>query len=91
MVCCLDDGALQSLLRDDAPYGDLTTASLGIGASAGRAVFFARAPLRVCASEEAVRLFQLAGAAAELRQGSGTAAGAGTELLRAWDACRMCE
>ena len=38
----------------------------------------------MCASEEAVRLFELAGARAECRRASGTFATAGTELLQAW-------
>lgn len=83
MSSCLDDSALLSLLRDDAPYGDLTTQSLGIGDRAGRAVFLARQPMRVCATEEAVRLFELAGAVATVKRGSGMFATAGTELLYA--------
>lgn len=81
--CCLDDAALLTLLRDDAPYGDLTTASLGIGEKAGRAVFLARQSMRVCCSEEAVRLFQLAGAEAEVHRASGAFATEGTVLLEA--------
>lgn len=83
MFSCLDDGALLSLLRDDAPYGDLTTQSLGIGDRVGRSVFLARQPMRVCATEEAVRLFELAGATATVKRGSGMFATAGTELLHA--------
>jgi len=80
---CLDDASLLSLLRDDVPLGDLTTHSLGIDAVKGRAVFFARQPMRVCGSEEAVRLFELVGAEAEVHRCSGTFATEGTELLRA--------
>lgn len=83
MRSCLDDAALLALLRDDAPFGDLTTVSLGIGDKPGKALFFARQPMRVCASEEAVRLFQLAGAEAEVKRASGTFATEGTELLHA--------
>lgn len=83
MLSCLDDAALLSLLRDDAPYGDLTTTSLGIGGRSGRAAFYAREPMRVCATEEAIRLFELAGARAESRRSSGAFATAGTELLHA--------
>lgn len=81
--CCLGDTALQTLLHDDAPYGDLTTELLGIGGRPGQIVFTARGPMRVCASEEAIRLFQLAGAAARLKLGSGRFAPAGAELLSA--------
>jgi molybdenum transport protein len=82
-TCCLDDDALLALLRDDVPLGDLTTRSLGIGHAQGRAVFHARKPMRVCASEEAARLFELAGARAVIRRASGTFATEGTELLEA--------
>lgn len=39
----LDDGELERLLREDAPYGDLTTGALGIGALPGMISFAARA------------------------------------------------
>ncbi|HEX5394582.1 MAG TPA: ModD protein [Rhodocyclaceae bacterium] len=81
--CCLDDAALLGLLRDDAPYGDLTTSSLGIGDKPGCAVFLARQSMRVCCSEEAVRLFQLVGAEAEIHRPTGAFATAGTMLLEA--------
>lgn len=81
--CCLGDSALLTLLHDDAPYGDLTTELLGIGGRPGLIVFTARGPMRVCASEEAIRLFQLTGAAARLKLGSGRFAPAGAELLSA--------
>lgn len=83
LTTCLGDSALRQLLQDDAPHGDLTTALLGIGGKPGRIVFTARGPMRVCGSEEAVRLFQLAGAAARLKLGSGRFAPAGAELLSA--------
>lgn len=83
MRSCLDDAALLNLLQDDAPYGDLTTRSLHIDDVAGKAVFRARHPMRVCATEEAVRLFELAGAHAEVVRASGTFAAEGTELLSA--------
>ena len=60
----LSDAELTALLRDDAPFGDLTTETLGIGQARGQMVFRARVPLIVCAVEEAVRLIGLAGAAA---------------------------
>ena len=81
MRCCLDDTALLDLLRDDVPHGDLTTDSLGIGAMRGQAFFHARQPMRVCAVEEAARLFELVGASVEIKRSSGSFATAGTELL----------
>jgi molybdenum transport protein len=90
----LNDTDLENLLADDVPAGDLTTDSLWIGAQPGRLAFRARQAMTVCASEEAARLFQLAGASAVLKVGSGTTAvpealileaeGTVAELHRAW-------
>jgi molybdenum transport protein len=79
----LSDTALQALLDDDAGGGDLTTHALGIGARPARLRFHARQPLTVCASEEAARLFELAGARASLLAVSGTPVEAGAPLLEA--------
>lgn len=81
--CVLSDGELTALLAEDAPYGDLTTQALGIAGCGGRLVFSARQTMRVCGVEEAVRLFLLAGAEAELVHGTGLDAPAGQVLLRA--------
>jgi molybdenum transport protein len=83
MLRALSDEALQQLLREDAPYGDLTTAGLGLGAMAGRVTFAARQPMTVCASEEAARLFELCGATAQVLTPSGRHVLAGSELLSA--------
>lgn len=83
MPAMLHDVALQALLREEAPYGDLSTDSLGVGDVPGRVVFAARQPMTVCGSEEAVRLFQLCGAEAHLLTPSGRHVRAGTELLTA--------
>jgi molybdenum transport protein len=79
----LPDPALQALLDDDVAGGDLTTHALGIGAKPGRLRFLARGPMTACATEEAVRLFELAGARATLLAPSGTAVGADAPLLEA--------
>lgn len=81
MSTALNDEELSRLLQDDAPCGDLTTESLAIGASAGRLEFTARGPMVACGTEEAVRLFALAGAGVHLLAASGTALGAGEKLL----------
>ncbi len=60
--CLLDDTALTALLQEDAPYGDLTTRSLGIGERPGRMRFYARGPRTVACAEEAARMIELAGA-----------------------------
>lgn len=79
----LDDAELLRLLREDVPYGDLTTRTLGIGRQPGRAVFRARQAMRVCGVEEAARMFELAGADVTLHRASASFAAAGTELLEA--------
>jgi molybdenum transport protein len=77
----LNDHQLQALLEDDVPCGDLTTQALGIGAQPAQLVFSARQAMTVCATEEAVRLFELAGAQARLVADSGTRAAVGERLL----------
>ena len=79
----LSDTHLLALLADDVPLGDLTTQSLGIGAQAAQLRFAARQPMTVAATEEAVRLLELAGAQATLLAASGTALPAGGLILQA--------
>ncbi|MBK5930405.1 ModD protein [Halochromatium salexigens] len=79
----LSDHALQQLLAEDVPFGDLTSESLAITAKPGGIRFFARDPMTVCGVEEAVRLFQLCGAEAEARVASGAEAAPETLLLEA--------
>jgi molybdenum transport protein len=58
----LTDVELESLLAEDVPYGDLTTASLGITDQRARITFSTRErPLVVSCTEEAVRLCGLYG------------------------------
>jgi molybdenum transport protein len=52
---------LEAMLREDAPYGDLTTLALGIGDARGQAVLRAGATMVLCCAEEAEALFRLAG------------------------------
>lgn len=79
----ISDADLDRYLAEDVPYGDLTTATLGIGAKPGRMVFRARAAMVVAASEEAARLIARAGASVGDVLPSGSAAAAGDILLRA--------
>jgi molybdenum transport protein len=79
----MDDAALWRLLAEDAPYGDLTTATLGIGALPGRVSFRARAAMVVSALEHAARLFELCGAQASPAVRSGDAVAPGALLLQA--------
>jgi len=79
----LNDTELSALLADDIPCGDLTTDTLRIGEQAARLEFRARQAMTVCASEEAVRLFELVGARAHLLSASGVNAPAGELILQA--------
>lgn len=79
----LNDPELSALLADDVPCGDLTTDTLCIGMQAARLEFRARQAMTVCASEEAVRLFELVGASARLLSASGVSVPAGELILEA--------
>jgi molybdenum transport protein len=83
MRCALSDQTLEGFLHEDAPYGDLTTHNLGLGALPGRVTLAARAPMTVCGTEEAARLFALCGAVPHVMSASGQHVQAGTELLSA--------
>jgi len=79
----LSDAQLQALLQDDVPCGDLTTDSLGMGAAQAHLSFQTRQPMTVCGTEEACRLFELAGAQATRVLPSGASVPAGELLLQA--------
>ena len=80
----IDDDTLRRLMAEDVPYGDLTTGLLGIGAQPGRIAFSARGAMVACATEEAARMFELAGALlVEQAVPSGTMVTAGAPLLMA--------
>ncbi|TAK97402.1 MAG: ModD protein [Aquabacterium sp.] len=83
MLRALSDDALQKLLQEDAPYGDLTTVGLGLGDMPGRIVMAARQPMTVCGAEEAARLFELCGAVATVITPSGRHVLGGAELISA--------
>ncbi|MRD72380.1 ModD protein [Rhodocyclus tenuis] len=95
----LSDDALHRLLSDDAPYGDLSTATLGIGAVTGRCEFRARQAMRLCGSEEAARLCELAGLQVSEPARSGTplaaddlifvATGTAAALHHAWKTAQV--
>lgn len=79
----LNDHSLQALLEDDAPCGDLTTRSLAIGPQSAQLAFRARQAMTVCATEEAARLFELAGATSRLVAPSGSQVNADDLILEA--------
>lgn len=79
----VDDATLSAWLREDAPFGDLTSAAWPLAGRAGRMRFVARAAMRVAGTEEAARLAELAGARAQVVAPSGSAVDAGAPLLEA--------
>lgn len=81
--CELSDATLQALLAEDAPFGDLTTAGLGLSARAGTVVYSARGALVVAATEEAARVIELCGARARVISASGEAVAPGAALVEA--------
>ena len=83
MLRALSDDALQKLLQEDAPYGDLTTMGLGMGEMTGSVVMAARQPMTVCGVGEGVRLFELCGASATVIARSGQHVLGGAELITA--------
>jgi molybdenum transport protein len=79
--CCLSDEELDRLLREDCPYGDLTTDLLEIGEAPGRMVFTTRHKTVVCCTEEAGRLLERLGCTVDTVEASGTSLDAGRPFL----------
>lgn len=79
----VDDAQLAAWLREDAPFGDLTTASVVPAGRAATMRFAARAAMCVAATEEAARLVELAGGRTRLLAGSGARVQPGAALLEA--------
>ena len=79
----LSDAALDCLLTDDAPLGDLTTHLLGIGRLHGRMTFAARGAMVAAAVEDAARLLERAGCVVERTVTSGDRLPAGATILAA--------
>ncbi|CAL79059.1 Putative pyrophosphorylase modD (molybdenum transport component) [Bradyrhizobium sp. ORS 278] len=74
---------LEALLRDDVPYGDLTTEVLGIGAEPAEMLFVARDRMVLALAEDAAALIELAGGRVEQLAASGAALEKGAPILRA--------
>ena len=69
---CLPDEEIDRFLKEDCPYGDLTTILLQIGARPGRITFRTRHETTLCCTEEAVRLLERQGCAVTVAEPSGT-------------------
>jgi len=79
----LPEAEIDRFLAEDAPYGDLTSRTLGLTTQPGRMRFTARAAMVACCTEEAARLIERGGGRIEAVVASGTALPAGGELLTA--------
>jgi molybdenum transport protein len=77
----LPDEEIDRFLREDCPYGDLTTTLLQIGARSGRMIFATRHETVVCCTEEAGRLLEKVGCTVNTVEPSGTLLAAGQALL----------
>lgn len=72
---------LERLLRDDAPFGDLTTESLGLASQRGRMFFRARGAMVAALTAEAAAILELAGAEVDRRCRDGELLAPGAEIL----------
>jgi molybdenum transport protein len=79
----LSDSALDALLVQDVPYGDLTTDSLEIADQPALMSFAARAAMVLAGNEEAARLVEKAGGRVTRVSPSGTSLEAGAVFLEA--------
>lgn len=80
---CVSDDILDRWMRENAPYGDLTSWTLGLDRQPGRIAFTAREPMVICGTEEVVRLMEKHGAKAKEWRPSGESVEAGETLLEA--------
>ncbi|MDT9546200.1 MAG: ModD protein [Chlorobium sp.] len=79
----LPDSDIERFIEEDAPYGDMTTALLGIGDTHGQITFTTREETTLSGTEEAARILERCGARVNVSTPSGTAVGAGTMFLSA--------
>ncbi len=95
----LDDNTLLSYLKEDAPYGDLTSRSLTLPDGVAMMRFQARGDMTLCGVEEAGRLLALIGCQVKAHGGSGDrlkagqlileASGTAEQLLLGWKVAQM--
>ncbi|NTW00714.1 MAG: ModD protein [Oscillochloris sp.] len=83
LPCCLSDDEITQLIREDVPYLDLTTYTLGIGDLPGAISYAPRHPAVIAGTEEAARLLTLCGATVTLTMPSGGQADLGEVVLAA--------
>jgi molybdenum transport protein len=74
---------LEALLRDDVPYGDLTTSCLGLDDAPATMSFHARQPMVAALVEDAIAILGIAGGEVERFACSGDMLSAGDRILAA--------
>lgn len=77
------DDELVRLLREDCPYGDVTTSGLGIADVPTRMRFAARASMTLAGVEQAARMLELCGAEVRIFAHSGASLEAKAPILQA--------
>ncbi|MCW8796838.1 MAG: ModD protein [Chlorobium sp.] len=75
---------IETLLREDVPYFDLTCSLLELDTIHAEIRFTAREPLTVCGSEEAEKIFMHLGAKTDIVKKSGEQADGGETVLKAY-------
>lgn len=83
MLLHIPDAVIDCFIREDAPYGDLTTHLLDIGSKHGKIIYSTREESVLCCSEEASRLLNKLGATTIRMLPSGTLIPSGSEFLEA--------
>ena len=82
MQCVLSDEQLMQLMRDDVPFGDLTTDLLLNVSREISMTYAARQSMTLCGVEEIARLFELRGATVEICANSGDVLEVGDIFLK---------
>ncbi|WP_150268355.1 ModD protein [Paenibacillus tepidiphilus] len=79
----LSDEAIDRIIAEDAPYGDLTTWALDLGGKQGVMRYYSREAAVLCGTEEASRILSKLGAEVHFSLPSGTWTGPGETFLEA--------
>jgi molybdenum transport protein len=83
MLYPIPDRDIERFIDEDVPYGDLTTALLGIGNCEGEIAFTSRENTVLCCTEEAARVLEKSGATISFYMESGSTVGPGVQFLAA--------
>ena len=75
---------IDRLIEDDVPAGDMTTLLLELAGKKGKIELYARSPMTLCCTEEAVRMYRKVGLEVVSFVPSGTFLNKGDKFLEAW-------